>query len=76
MLHDIKPGVVLCHVTVDGFHVDISLLAAYNEEPFDIYGSLCLWGVLPVSIKTCPEFYLMYFMHASQRNWIFVIVTR
>lgn len=56
---------VSCHVTVDGFHVDISLLTSYNEEPFDIYGSLCLWGVLAVSIKMCPEFYLMYFTHAS-----------
>lgn len=59
------PGVVSYHVAVDGFHVDISLLTSYNVEPFDIYGSLCLWGVLPVSVKMCPEFCLIYFLHAS-----------
>lgn len=46
------PGVVSCHITVDGFHIDIS----YNEEPFDIYRSLCLWGVYLSVLKCALNF--------------------
>lgn len=61
------PGVVSCHVTVDGFHIDISLLISYNEEPFDIFRSLCLWGVY-LSVLKCALNFIWCILHMLHRG--------
>lgn len=61
------PSVVSCPVTVDGFHIDISLLISYNEEPFDIYRWLCLWGVY-LSVLKCALNVIWCILHMLHRG--------
>lgn len=62
-----SPGVVSCDISVDGFHTDVSLLISYNEETFDIYRSLCLWGVYLSPLK-CALNFIWCILHMLHRG--------
>lgn len=47
------PGVVSCHVTGGGFHVDISLLTSYSVRSHLIFIDHCAFGGFYLSVLKC-----------------------